>query len=351
MHMTRRWHGFGSAALLMLTVFLSACGGDTATTGPAATVAGGATVAAGAASTASGASTTTAGSTATTTRAAATGMAVVATGTTALSATSSSVGATTTASGATTTAAGATMSAAVIPATPSAVVTTRPAGSASPASPAAMSTTAASVAPTVMSTIAASAAPATTGSAPAGTTRAAAGATMFNIVSDQSEASYTVNEKFANLPAPNDAVGKTNQITGQIALTPDGKVADGGKITVNIMSLTSDRSQRDNYIRMNSLQSSMFPEAVIVITSAEGLNAPLGGSPTQFKLIGTMTIHGVTKSITWDTTASMTGDTINGNATTTFKMGDFNIMPPMVAILSTSDMVKLDMKITAKKAA
>ena len=174
---------------------------------------------------------------------------------------------------------------------------------------------------------------------------------MFNIVSDQSEASYTVNEKFANLPAPNDAVGKTNQITGQIALTPDGKVADGGKITVNIMSLTSDRSQRDNYIRNNSLQSGMFPEAVIVITSAEGLNAPLGGSPTLFKLIGTMTIHGVTKPITWDTTASMTGDTINGNATTTFKMGDFNIMPPMVAILSTSDMVKLDMKITAKKVA
>jgi len=174
---------------------------------------------------------------------------------------------------------------------------------------------------------------------------------MFNIVSDQSEASYTVNEKFANLPAPNDAVGKTNQITGQIALTPDGKVADGGKITVNVMSLTSDRSQRDNYIRKNSLESGMFPDAVLMITSAEGLNAPLGGSPTRFKLIGTMTIHGVTKPITWDTTASMTGDTINGNASTTFKMGDFNIMPPMVAILSTSDTVKLDMKITAKKAA
>ena len=346
MHMTRRWRGFGSAALLLLTVSLSACGGDTATTGPAATAAGGATVAIGTAPT------TTAGSTVTTTRAAATGMAVVATGTTALSATSNSAGATTTASGATITTAGATMSAAVIPATSgSAVAATRPAGSVSPASPAAMSTTAASAAPAVMSTTAASAAPATTGSAPAGTTRAAAGATMFNIVSDQSEASYTVNEKFANIPAPNDAVGKTNQITGQIALTSDGKVADSGKITVNVMSLTSDRSQRDNYIRKNSLESSMFPDAVIMITSAEGLNAPLGGSPTQFKLIGTMTIHGVTKPITWDTTASMTGDTINGNASTTFKMGDFNIMPPMVAILSTSDTVKLDMKITAKKAA
>ena len=174
---------------------------------------------------------------------------------------------------------------------------------------------------------------------------------MFNIVSDQSEASYTVNEKFANLPAPSDALGKTNQIMGQIALTPDGKVADGSKITVNVMSLTSDRSQRDNYIRNNSLQSNMYPEAVIMITSAEGLNAPLGGSPTQSKLIGMMTIHGVTKPITWDTTASMTGDTLNGTATTTFKMGDFNITPPMLAILSTSDTVKLDMKITAKKAA
>lgn len=184
-----------------------------------------------------------------------------------------------------------------------------------------------------------------------GTTRVAAGATLFTIVPDQSEASYVVNEKFANIPVPNDAVGKTKDIQGQIAFGPDGRVADGGKITVNVKSLTSDRPQRDNYIRMNSLESNQYPDAVLIITGAEGLNGPLSGTPANFKLTGQMTIHGVTKPLIFDTIATMTGDTINGTATVVFKMGDFNIMPPQIAILTTSDVVKLQLQINAKKAA
>jgi len=303
MRTSRQSSWLGLLALLILTVLLTACGGATATTVPTvlvSTTTGAATVASGGASPALG------------------------------------------------------VPATVVPAT--IAVTAPPAsmsGAPTASRPATSATATSTAVPTTTSILAGSIAPATGasgGSATAGATHAATGVTLFTIVPDQSEASYTVNEKFANLPFPSDAVGKTNQVQGQIALGPDGKVVDGGKITVNVMSLTSDRIQRDSFIRMNSLESNKYPDAVLVITGAEGLNGPLSGTPTNFKLNGQMTLHGVTKPLTFDTIATLTGDTINGTATVVFKMGDFNIMPPQVAILTTSDVVKLEIKINAKKA-
>lgn len=213
-------------------------------------------------------------------------------------------------------------------------------------------TAAATSAATAASTVAAagtvtggtSVAPATSGSA------TTAGATRYAITMG-SEATYTVNEKFAMLPAPNDAVGKTDQVTGQIVLGPNGQVVEGGRVVVNVQSLTSDRMQRDNYIRMTSLESAKFPEATFVIRSAEGLTGPLGTAPTTFRLTGDLTLHGVTKPVTWNVTAAQSGDTINGTASLTVKMQDFGMTPPMVAILTTSDMAKLDLKIVARRMA
>lgn len=304
MRLTRNRHPLGSAALLSLAIFLTACGGPAATpTVPA----------------------TSAAITPTT----------VPTATTATMATA--VPPTPTLSNATT-------------ATPT-TAPTAPRATTVPPTPV-PSASAVSTAPPAATTVAASPAAAgtITGSAASTMTSGASATSLFAIVPNQSQAQYTVNEKFANLPFPSDAVGTTKQVQGQIVLGPDGKVADGGKIVVNIQSLTSDRIQRDSFIRMNSLDSNMYPDATFVITSAEGLNAPMSTTPIQFKLNGQMTIHGTTKPLTWDVTATMNGDTITGTATTTFKMEDFNFQPPMLAILTTSDVVKLDMNITAKKA-
>ena len=61
-------------------------------------------------------------------------------------------------------------------------------------------------------------------SQPAATQQAAAGQTagatrVFNIVPEESEASYDVQEKLAFLPLPSRAVGKTKAIDGQFTLT------------------------------------------------------------------------------------------------------------------------------------
>lgn len=199
---------------------------------------------------------------------------------------------------------------------------------------------------------AATAIPAPTATAVIAPTAAmAASTTTYVIAPMQSRARYTVNEQFANMPLPNDAVGETNGVTGQLVLGANGLPVLGGTITVDMSTLTSDRPPRDIYLRQNSLESGKFPTATFVVTSAEGMNAPLTATPTVFKLTGTMTLHGVTRPLTWETTASMDGDAISGTATTSFKMADFGITPPKLAVLTTSDMVRLDMKLVLTKKA
>lgn len=365
MRTTRRLHLLGSSALLTLTVLLAACGDETAPTStPAVTAtraagtvssagttpAGAVTAAASVVPTGSAAATTTivagvATSAATTAMGAATtgaaaGSAVVATGTSAAGT------ATATRAAATTTGAASTGTSAALP-------TTAP----MPATPAATSAaTAASTAGTVgtvtgATTGGAAGVPAAAASPAAAAGSATAAGAVRYAIGMGSEGAYTVNEKFANLPAPNDAVGKTDQVTGQIVLGPNGQVVEGGRIVVNVQSLKSDQDRRDNYIRNTSLESSKFPEATFVIRSAEGLMGPLGASPTDFRITGDLTLHGVTRPVTWNATASQSGDTINGTATLTVKMQDFMITPPMIAILTTSDMAKLDLKIVARRMA
>lgn len=242
---------------------------------------------------------------------------------------------------------------------PSSVPTTAPtAATATPATTAPVpGTTAASSAPassTSVATTASGTSAAGASTAPAGSAAAQApgGATTYTIAGDKSEAKVTVNEKFARLPAPSDAVLTTNAIQGQLFLGPDTKPVEGAKIMVDLRTLKSDSTQRDNFIRNNTLQSDRFPLAEYVVTGVDGWTGPIAeGKQSTFKLLGNMTIHGVTKPVVFDTTATMQGGTVTGTAKTTFKFQDFGMTAPSVAIVTATDTINLDMNIVASKAA
>lgn len=225
---------------------------------------------------------------------------------------------------------------------PIAVATAAPTAAASTGNYGGASTTAAS-------TSSSSAATAPTGSSVAA--KAPGGATAYAIASDKSEAKVTVNEKLANLPAPSDAVLTTNAIQGQLFLGADTKPVEGAKIMVDLRTLKSDKTQRDNYIRMNTLMADQFPLAEYVVTGVDGWTGPLKeGQQSTFKLLGNMTIHGVTKPVTFDTTAMMQSGAVTGTATTNFKFEDFGMTPPNLTIVKANDLIKLDLNIVANKA-
>lgn len=179
-----------------------------------------------------------------------------------------------------------------------------------------------------------------------------AGANAY-VVTDKSQAKTTVNEKLASLPTNSDAVHTTNAFRGQLVLGQDGKPTTGSSFEVDLRTMKSDQARRDNYIQMNTLETAKFPLATFNITGVDGWNGPLkDGQQATFKLLGMMTIHGVTKPVTFDTTAAMQGDTINGTAVTSFKFADFDMKAPTIAnFVSASDTIKLELTIATKKAA
>ena len=88
---------------------------------------------------------------------------------------------------------------------------------------------------------------------------------------DGSSASYRVTEQLAGVDFPNDAVGTTTKVSGSVAILPDGGIAPGSKLVIDLTSMASDQNMRDGYIRNRTLETAKFPDAVFVPTEVKGV--------------------------------------------------------------------------------
>ena len=159
------------------------------------------------------------------------------------------------------------------------------------------------------------------------------------------KARYRVTEQLAGVNFPSDAVGTTEAITGAIIVNPDGSLAAGSKITVDLKTLTSDQGMRDNYIQTRTLETGKFPTMEVVPKRTVGLATPLpAGNQAQagFQLIADTTLHGVTKETTWNVVRP---DGVAGRATTTVDFAMFNMTKPTLArLLSVEDKIHLEIE-------
>lgn len=175
------------------------------------------------------------------------------------------------------------------------------------------------------------------------------GATVIT-VTDGSEAVYRINEQLARRDLPNDAVGKTSDIEGQIVFSEDGTVdAERSKITVGVRSLKSDSDRRDSYIQRNSLESNQYPEVTIAVMEIRGLSWPLPTSgEATFEMVGDLTIRDQTDTVTWETTATFTEGEVQGLARTVVTFEQYGMTKPRVAIvLSVVDEIRLEISFVA----
>jgi polyisoprenoid-binding protein YceI len=219
-------------------------------------------------------------------------------------------------------------------------------------SPTAAPTTTPSVIPTpTAGTSAATATPTTATTATAASTVPAAGDVItFRLVPSASEARYRAREQLVSRPLPNDAIGRTTAITGVLTLTTAGAIVpEHSRLTVDLRTLKSDEGRRDRYIQQNTLETQRFPLAEFVPTQAIGITwpPPTSGEAT-FRLVGDLTVHGVTRPVTWDVTAQFAGERVTGMATTTVKMTDFGMTPPRAGpVLSIEDSLRLEVDFQA----
>jgi len=166
-------------------------------------------------------------------------------------------------------------------------------------------------------------------------------------IAEGSSASYRVTEQLAGIDFPNDAVGTTTGVKGSIQLLPDGSIAPGSKLVVDLKALTSDQNMRDGYIRSRTLQTDQFPEAVFVPKQVTGVPkmVPSAGQ-VGVQLSGDLTIHGVTKPVTFKGIATFDARSsmVSGRALTSFSFSDFGLTKPTLArLMSVGDTITLEL--------
>ena len=169
-----------------------------------------------------------------------------------------------------------------------------------------------------------------------------------------SQASYHAQEQLVGNTLPSEAVGTSPGVTGTLLLGADGSIAaDQSTITVDLTKLKSDESRRDNFIKTDTLQTSKFPTATFVAQAVQGLPSPLPTTgQATFQLLGDLTVHGVTKPVTWQVTAQFADTSITGSATTSVNITDFGMTPPKAGpVLSIEDTLGLELAFTANRAA
>ena len=159
-------------------------------------------------------------------------------------------------------------------------------------------------------------------------------------------ANYRVTEQLARLSYPIDAIGYTEDVSGSIYIDATGQPTPESLLTIDLSKLKSDESRRDNYLRGNALETDKFPQAFFLVNELKNLDMSdltnLNSNDIEFQMAGDLTIHGVTKSKTWNVVAKSELGSIKGNASVSFPFSDFDIdIPKLFFIISVEDKLSL----------
>ncbi len=166
---------------------------------------------------------------------------------------------------------------------------------------------------------------------PATSTTTAAGATApasFDgtwVASTGSQAGYRVDEILFGQNV--EAVGRTSNVDG--ALTIKGATVESAAISIDLASVQSDESRRDNQFRGRIMSVARYPTATFTLKSPIDLGTlPADGATVTVPATGELNLHGTKKTVTVDVTAKRSGGTIAVQGTIPVVFADYGIPSP-----------------------
>ena len=157
------------------------------------------------------------------------------------------------------------------------------------------------------------------------------------VVSEGSEATFTVEEQLVRLPLPNDAVMRTAQLSGEVHL--DGRAS---VVSIDLQALESDQPFRDTYVR-----SRMFgehPTATFTVPDIgdvpEGLAA---GEEIMTEVSGSLEVRGGAFPLEFEIEARDDAEVLYVLGRTTFTWDQLNIPRPTArSVASVEDEVRVE---------
>jgi polyisoprenoid-binding protein YceI len=144
-------------------------------------------------------------------------------------------------------------------------------------------------------------------------------------VSSGSQAGYRVHETLAGQSTT--AVGRTSAVTG--SLTIARKTVTAASFTVQMGSVTSDRSQRDDQFRGRIMDTAQFPTGKFVLTAPIRLGSlPAVGKTVTVTATGKLTLHGTTRPVRFSMAAKRAASQIAVTGDITISYGEYGIPNP-----------------------
>lgn len=149
-----------------------------------------------------------------------------------------------------------------------------------------------------------------------------------------SQFGYRVKEVLGGVDT--EAVGRGQDISGSITIA--GTQVTAGSFTVEVATIASDNSMRDDQFRGRVMETERFPEASFDLTFPIEIGAvpPLDGEVTALAT-GDLTLHGVTQSVTFEVTAVRGSQRIAVVGSIPVVFADYDIDNPSNGAVTTED--------------
>ncbi len=160
-------------------------------------------------------------------------------------------------------------------------------------------------------------------------------------VGSGSEAGYRVEEILFGQAAT--AVGRTSNVTGELAI--DGRSVTAGSFSVDLASVASDESRRDNQFRTRIMDVARFPTATFRLTQPIDLASVPEGGPATVRATGDLTLRGTTKPVTVALQAQRSGSGIEVAGSIPIVFEEWGIPNPSFGPARTEDRGDIEFKL------
>jgi polyisoprenoid-binding protein YceI len=146
-------------------------------------------------------------------------------------------------------------------------------------------------------------------------------------------------------------IGANSEISGEIQVDFTApQQAQVGPIEIGAGGFATDSGLRDQSIRTFILQTNRFPTINFVPTEIIGVPDHVSAGDTmKLQISGDLTIHGVTKTVTFDAHVTMVSDQeLIGSASTAILRTDFGLeIPNVPRVAGVEELVNLEIDFVA----
>jgi len=134
----------------------------------------------------------------------------------------------------------------------------------------------------------------------------------------------------------NVAVGRTGHITGSI--TVRGSTVTAGSFTVDMATVTSDESRRDDQFNGRIMETAAFPTATFKLAQPIDLGSlPALGTEVTEQAQGELILHGVTRTVSFSVIGRFTGSEVQVAGSIPITFANWDIPNPSFGPITTED--------------